>query len=154
MTKRWRQLRECTTTDEPCAELLLIYTQNRGTCCCEDFGNLFTKVCLFLLNSGGVYNYLRFTYIRSKDKRSNDKRSNDRRPKDKRSNDKRSKDKRSNWTQGRIRTQGRMTEGRMTKGRKGLKVGRLNTEFERRKTEGRKSFLQFHMLHINSTIYL
>ncbi len=30
----------------------------------------------------------------------------------------------------------------------------LNTEFERRKTEGRKLFSQFHMLHINSTIYL
>jgi hypothetical protein len=82
--------------------------------------------------------YYRFTYIRSKDKRSNDKRSNDQRPKDKRSNDKRSKDKRSNWTQGRTGTQGRMTEGRMTEGRKGLKVERPNTEFERRKTEGRK----------------
>ncbi len=86
-----------------------------------------------------------FTYIRSKDKRSNDKRSKDQRPKDKnkRSNDKRSKDKRSNWTQGRIGTQGRMTEGRMTEGRKGLKVERPNIDFERRKTEGRKSFLQF-----------
>jgi hypothetical protein len=84
----------------------------------------------------------RFTYIRSKDKRSNDKRSNDQRPKDKRSNDKRSKDKRSKWTQGRIGTQHRMTEGR-----KGLKVERLNTEFERRKTEGRRSFLQFLKLY-------
>ncbi len=91
--------------------------------------------------------FIRFTYIRSKDGRSNDKRSNDQRPKDKRSNDKRSKDKRSNWTQGRIGTQGRMTEGRMTEGRKGLKVERLDTEFERRKTEGRKSFLQFLKLY-------
>ncbi len=89
----------------------------------------------------------RFTYIRSKDKRSNGKRSNDQRPKDKRSNDKRSKDKRPNWTQGRIGTQDRMTEGRMTEGRKGLKVERPNTEFESRKTEGRKSFLQFLKLY-------
>jgi hypothetical protein len=81
--------------------------------------------------------HIRFTYIRSKDKRS----------KDKRSKDKRSKDKRSNWTQGRIGTQHRMTEGRMTEGWKGLKVERPNTEFKRRKTEGRKSFVQFLKLY-------